>query len=113
MLEKCQVTTKDIGELLIHLPGKDFTIGSKFVAERKFEELKELIDSCIKKYDRYKSYREAHPDFNEDGILQLKEYVNEYCRFLCIEEETEREEIDETYDTDEYEEFCYFIMANR
>lgn len=109
MLEKCKVTTKDIGNLLIYLPGKDFIIGSKFVAERKFEELKELIDSCIKKYNRYPSYRETYPDFDEDGILKLKECVSEYCRFLYIEDETVEEENLESYE----EEFCYFVMANR
>lgn len=113
MLEKCLVSTEDIGELLIYLPGKDFKIGSKFLSERKFEELLELVESCIKQYKRSSVYREKYPDFNMEKMMEFRSLIQEYCRFLYIEDDVE-----EDYETlekiEEYdEEFCYFIVASR
>lgn len=114
MLEKCSVSTKDIGELLIYLPGKDFSIGSKFLSERKFEELLELVESCIKQYKRSSVYREKHPDFDMEKMLEFRSLIQEYCRFLYIEEETEEEDFETLEKLEEYdEEFCYFIVASR
>ena len=113
MLEKCLVSVEDIGELLIYLPGKDFKIGSKFLSERKFEELLELVESCIKQYKRSSIYREKYPDFNMEKMMEFRSLIQEYCRFLYIEDDVE-----EDYETlekiEEYdEEFCYFIVASR
>lgn len=113
MLEKCLVSTEDIGELLIYLPGKDFKIGSKFLSERKFEELLELVESCIKQYKRSSVYREKYPDFNMEKMMEFRSLIQEYCRFLYIEDDVE-----EDYETlekiEEYdEEFCCFIVASR
>ena len=113
MLEKCLVSVEDIGELLIYLPGKDFKIGSKFLSERKFEELLELVESCIKQYRRSSVYREKYPDFNMEKMMEFRSLIQEYCRFLYIEDDVE-----EDYETlekiEEYdEEFCYFIVASR
>lgn len=113
MLEKCSVTTSDIGNLLIYLPGKDFSIGSQFLANRKFEELLELVDSCIKKYKRSSKYRETYPDFDMESMLDLRANIQEYLRFLCIDEEVEDIDFETLEKLEEYdEEFCYLILAS-
>ena len=115
MLEKCSVTVDDISNLLIYLPGKDFSIGSRFLGERKFEELLELVESCIKLYKRSSTYREKYPNFNMDKMMEFRSVIQEYCRFLYIEDRLEEEEDFETLEKlEEYdEEFCYFILASR
>lgn len=113
MLEKCPVTVDDISKLLIYLPGKDFGIGSRFLGERKFEELLELVESCIKQYKRSPIYRERYPDFDMEKMLEFRSVIQEYCRFLYIEEEIE-EDFETLEKIEEYdEEFCYFILASR
>jgi hypothetical protein len=115
MLEKCSVTVDDISNLLIYLPGKDFSIGSRFLGERKFEELLELVESCIKLYKRSSTYREKYPNFNMEKMMEFRSVIQEYCRFLYIEDRLEEEEDFETLEKiEEYdEEFCYFILASR
>lgn len=113
MLEKCLVTVDDISKLLIYLPGKDFSIGSRFLGERKFEELLELVESCIKQYKRSSAYREKYSDFDMEKMLEFRSVIQEYCRFLYIEDETE-EDFETLEKLEEYdEEFCYFILASR
>jgi len=115
MLEKCSVTVDDISKLLIYLPGKDFSIGSRFFGERKFEELLELVESCIKQYKRSSVYREKHPDFNMEKMMELRSLVQEYYRFLYIEDDNlDTDDIETLEKLEEYdEEFCYFILASR
>ena len=114
MLEKCSVTVDDISKLLIYLPGKDFGIGSRFFGERKFEELLELVESCIKQYKRSSAYREKYSDFDMEKMLEFRSIIQEYCRFLYIEEELEEEDFETLEKLEEYdEEFCYFILASR
>jgi hypothetical protein len=113
MLEKCLVTVDDISKLLIYLPGKDFGIGSRFLGERKFEELLELVESCIKQYKRSSVYREKYPDFDMEKMMEFRSIIQEYCRFLYIEDEIE-EDFETLEKIEEYdEEFCYFILASR
>ena len=113
MLEKCSVTVDDISKLLIYLPGKDFGIGSRFLGERKFEELLELVESCIKQYKRSSAYREKYPYFDMEKMLEFRSIIQEYCRFLYIEDEIE-EDFETLEKIEEYdEEFCYFILASR
>lgn len=113
MLEKCSVTVDDISKLLIYLPGKDFGIGSRFLGERKFEELLELVESCIKQYKRSSAYREKYSDFDMEKMLEFRSIIQEYCRFLYIEDEIE-EDFETLEKIEEYdEEFCYFILASR
>ena len=114
MLEKCSVTVDDISNLLIYLPGKDFSIGSRFLGERKFEELLELVESCIKQYKRSSVYREKYPNFDREKMMEFRSVLQEYCRFLYIEEELEEEDFETLEKLEEYdEEFCYFILASR
>jgi hypothetical protein len=114
MLEKCSVTVDDISNLLIYLPGKDFSIGSRFLGERKFEELLELVESCIKQYKRSSVYREKYPNFDMEKMMEFRSVLQEYCRFLYIEEELEEEDFETLEKLEEYdEEFCYFILASR
>ena len=114
MLEKCSVTVDDISNLLIYLPGKDFSIGSRFLGERKFEELLELAESCIKQYKRSSVYREKYPNFDMEKMMEFRSVLQEYCRFLYIEEELEEEDFETLEKLEEYdEEFCYFILASR
>jgi hypothetical protein len=114
MLEKCSVSIEDIGEFLIYLPGKDFKLGTKFLSERKFEELLELVESCIKLYKRSSTYRDKHTDFNMEKMMEFRSLLQEYCRFLYIEDELEEEDFETLEKLEEYdEEFCYFILASR
>lgn len=114
MLEKCSVSIEDIGEFLIYLPGKDFKLGTKFLSERKFEELLELVESCIKQYKRSSIYREKYLDFDMEKMLEFRSVIQEYCRFLYIEDEIEEEDFETLEKLEEYdEEFCYFIVASR
>ena len=114
MLEKCSVTVDDISNLLIYLPGKDFSIGSRFLGERKFEELLELVESCIKLYKRSSTYREKYPNFNMEKMMEFRSVIQEYCRFLYIEDGLEEEDFETLEKIEEYdEEFCYLILASR
>jgi hypothetical protein len=46
--------------------------------------------------------------------MEFRSVLQEYCRFLYIEEELEEEDFETLEKLEEYdEEFCYFILASR
>lgn len=74
-----------INLLLSHLPDKDIKLGNKFLQERNFEGLKELVDSAICKVK--KSLISANPkeeylkiDFEELNKLKLE--IDNYITYL-------------------------------
>ena len=77
---------KQIQQLILNLPPKDIPLGRKFVEERNFESLKELVDSAIQiDKNREASGKESLvKDFT--GLLTLKAKVDKYCSLLEIPE---------------------------
>lgn len=62
-------------------------MGRKFVEERNFESLKELVDSAIQiDKNRGASGKESLVE-NFTGLLSLKAKVDKYCSFLEIPEQ--------------------------
>ena len=78
---------KQIQQLLQSLPPRDIPLGRKFVEERNFESLKELVDSAIQiDKNREASGKESLvKDFT--GLVTLKVKVDKYCSFLEIPEQ--------------------------
>lgn len=82
---------KQIKLLLMNLPPKDIKLGRKFVEERNFESLKELVDSAIE-IDRNREARGKESlvkDFA--GLITLKVKVDKYCSLLEIPEQEDED----------------------
>lgn len=71
-------------KLMPSLPEKDIALGNKFLADRDFEELQNLVDSAIVKVkrDRAKSEIPKYADINLDNIHKLSSVVSEYANQL-------------------------------
>lgn len=80
-----------IQRLIRNLPTKDIPLGKKFVEERNFESLKELVDSAIQiDKNRVANGKESLvSDFT--GLATLKVKVDRYCSLLEISEEEDDE----------------------
>ena len=96
---------KQIQLLILNLPPRDIPLGKKFIEERNFESLKELVDSAIQ-IDKNREASGKEPltkDFT--GLLTLKSKVDKYYSLLEIPEQEEEEFSD--FDTcelwDEYD----------
>ena len=78
---------KQIHQLILNLPPKDIPLGRKFVEERDFESLKELVDSAIQiDKNREASGKESLVK-NFTGLLTLKAKVDKYCSLLGLPEQ--------------------------
>lgn len=78
---------KQIQNLISNLPPRDIPIGRKFVEDRNFESLKELVDSAIQiDRNREASGKESLvKDYT--GLLTLKAKVDKYWSLLEIPEQ--------------------------
>ena len=76
-----------IQKLISSLPERDINLGYKFVQNREFESLKELVDSAIikvRKGLKKENPREEYLKVDLDLLNDLKVEVDEYCASLGI-----------------------------
>ena len=88
-----------IEALVPSLPEKDIPLGYKFLKNRDFESLTDLVDSAIfktKKNLKSEAPREEYIKVNLNELNKLKSEVDIYCALLVV--------LDSSYDVlDEYE----------
>lgn len=81
---------KIIQNLLPSLPLKDIALGKKFLEERKFEQLQDLINSAIYKVHKDRCSEnpsEKYKDIDLDNLQTLKAEVDMYAFLLVIDED--------------------------
>lgn len=66
---------KIIREGITKLPEKDISIANKYLENRDFDNLSDLVDSCIK---RVKKNKEKYSSIELAYIIKLKEAITEY-----------------------------------
>lgn len=89
-------------KLMVNLPKKDIPLGYKFLNERNFQSLKELIDSALYKVKKSINSENPKPEYQNisiDNLDELKSVVDTYS--LCIFPEDSSEDY---YEDDPWEE---------
>lgn len=84
-----------IESLMTSLPEKDVPLGFKFLKERNFDSLKELIDSAIYKINKNlnsTSPREEYLKIDRENLSTLKSEVDTYMIQIGVPEEPIYEE---------------------
>ena len=95
--------TEIIKSLLGCLPAKDLKLASKFLNERRFDSLKELVDSdvyILSKKTKSSDFATQEMIDNLEKIRMLKTEVDEYYSLLYPEEIYEDEDYEVTQDLD-------------
>lgn len=89
-------------ELMVSLPKRDIPLGYKFLENRDFQSLKELIDSALYKVKKSVNSENPKPEYQDisiDNLDELKSVVDTYS--LCIFPEDRAEDC---YEDDPWEE---------
>lgn len=89
-------------KLMVSLPKKDIPLGYKFLENRDFQSLKELIDSALYKVKKSANSENPKPEYQDisiDNLDELKSVVDTYS--LCIFPEDSSEDC---YEDDPWEE---------
>lgn len=77
----------DIERLIYALPTKDIELANKFIRERNFEFLQDLVNSAVYKVKRAKIIGDVSSPLMSvdiDNLLSLKSVVDIYCMRLGI-----------------------------
>lgn len=77
----------DIERLIYALPTKDIELANKFIRERNFEFLQDLVNSAVYKVKRAKTIGDVSSllmSVDIDNLLSLKSTVDIYCMRLGI-----------------------------
>lgn len=79
----------DIERLIYALPTKDIELANKFIRERNFEFLQDLVNSAVYKVKRAKTIGDVSSPLMSvsvdiDNLLSLKSTVDIYCMRLGI-----------------------------
>lgn len=77
----------DIERLIYALPTKDIELANKFIRERNFEFLQDLVNSAVYKVKRAKAIGDVSSPLMSvdiDNLLSLKSTVDIYCTRLGI-----------------------------
>lgn len=83
-----KTSTDKMQELVTSLPLKDRDLAEKFIAERKFQDLHDLVKSDVVKYNRLpEEERLKRIDINEDGMNSLLAEVISYLNIIGWDEE--------------------------
>ena len=83
-----KTATGRMQELVISLPVKDRDLAEKFIAERRFQDLHDLVKSDVVKYGRLsEEERLKRIDINEDGMNSLLAEVISYLNIIGWDEE--------------------------
>ena len=88
-------------ELMPSLPEKDILLGYKFLEDRDFESLTDLVDSAIykvRKNLKSETPREEYIKINLDELNKLKAEVDLYCAHIQVPESTESYFDEDFYD---------------
>lgn len=83
-------TLKNIKKFINYLPSKDVQIGFKFLEQRDFDKLKELVDSAlirIKRNLRTDNPKQEYLNMDLDSLNILKAEVDIYVFQLNLPEE--------------------------
>ena len=76
-----------IQSLIKYLPPGDIKFGEKFLKERNFESLKEIVDSALKIHSKRVKEGRSSDVSNIRGLLELKSSVDRYCSYCEVLEE--------------------------
>lgn len=83
-----KTATDTMEKLVISLPVKDRDLAKKFIAERRFQDLHDLVKSDVVKYNRLsEEERLKKIDINEDGMNSLLAEVISYLNIIGWDEE--------------------------
>lgn len=83
-----KTATDRMQELVTSLPVKDRDLAEKFIAERRFQDLHDLVKSDVVKYNRLsEEERLKKIDVNEDGMNSLLAEVISYLNIIGWDEE--------------------------
>lgn len=83
-----KTVTDKMQELVTSLPVKDRDLAKKFIAERRFQDLHDLVKSDIRKYDRLSDEDKLkRVDVNEKGMNNLLAEVISYLNIIGWDEE--------------------------
>lgn len=77
----------DIERLIYALPTKDIELANKFIKERNFEFLQDLVNSAVYKVKRAKAIGDVNSPLMSvdiDNLLSLKSTIDIYCMRLGI-----------------------------
>lgn len=77
----------DIERLIYALPTKDIELANKFIKERNFEFLQDLVNSAVYKVKRAKTIGDVSSPLmavDIDNLLSLKSTIDIYCMRLGI-----------------------------
>ena len=88
-------TLKNIKKFINYLPSKDVQIGFKFLEQRDFDKLKELVDSAlirIKRNLRTDNPKQEYLNIDLDSLNILKAEVDIYVFQLNLPEIEENDE---------------------
>lgn len=88
-------------ELMPSLPENDIQLGYKFLEDREFESLTELVDSAIykvRKNLKSETPREEYIKINLDELNKLKSEVDLYYAHIQVPESTESYFDEDFYD---------------
>ena len=81
---------KKIEALLPYLPQKDVNLAGKFLSERKFESLLEIIDSdiyLVRRDQLKETPKEEYANISLENLLQLRSELSEYMSYLVLPED--------------------------
>jgi hypothetical protein len=109
----------EIKNLISVLPENDVPLALKFIENRQFEHLKDLVDSDVIKLNKTAlQYEHDTSDYfvalsNLDNCLQLQQNVNKYLDQLGIYDEyidvDEYDLPEDDYDEDEYYDHLWYL----
>ena len=83
-----KTATDRMQELITSLPVKDRGLAEKFIAERRFQDLHDLVKSDVIKYGRLSEEERLNAvDINEEGMNSLLAEVISYLNIIGWDEE--------------------------
>lgn len=99
--------TEKMRILMVSLPTKDIPFGLKFLKERNFESLQELVDSAIIKVRRSQATdnpKEEYKNVDLRSLSRLKIEVDSYVAILDVSQDSNEED---DYLLEEFNEYNY------
>lgn len=81
------------------LPKKDAVLAEKFIEDREFEKLLEIVESdiyMVQQNELLAQPKEKFSNINLDKLVQLKGAIDEYMSYLVVPDNSE--DIDWPYD---------------
>lgn len=92
-----------IEELICYLPQKDIPLANRFILSRRFEDLKDLVHSAIKKVEKNNKSNNPKEEYLYLDIEKMNKLKNEVDSYLYILGYTTEEICDTEEDELNYE----------